>query len=149
VGGANRGPQVELYLGAVGLGPGEPWCCAFLIWCYREATLRASQLAMPLPKTGKCARLWARSDALWRSEQPSVGAIYIHLTDPADPNSSGHCGIVTGFTDRTILAVEGNTNAAGSRLGDRVRINTRRRDYVNVGYIDIGRGAPVDSDPVA
>jgi hypothetical protein len=149
VGGLNRGPQVELYLAAVGRPAGDPWCCAFVVWCYREATLRASTLTLPLHRTGKCARLWARADVLWRSDQPSVGAVYIHLVDPGDPESAGHCGIVTGFTDRTVMAVEGNTNASGSRLGDRVRINTRRRDYVNAGYIDVGREGPVDSPDVA
>lgn len=141
---------MEKYLATVGLGAGHPWCAAFVVWCFREATIRSGGgLLLPLPRTGKCARLWAKATPLWKSGQPSVGAVYIHLEDPDDPESDGHCGIVTGFTDRTIMAVEGNTNAAGSRLGDRVRINARARDYCNVGFIDIGREGPVDSPPVA
>jgi hypothetical protein len=145
VGGNNRGPEVERYLATVGLGPGHPWCAAFVVWCFREATIGAGGgLLLPLPRIGKCARLWSKSPGLWKSDLPSVGAVYIHLANPDDPDSDGHCGIVTGFTDHSLLAVEGNTNAAGSRLGDRVRINTRARSYA-LGYIDIGREGPVDS----
>jgi hypothetical protein len=93
--------------------------------------------------------MWQRAAQHWLSDQPSVGAVYVHLTQPSDPDSDGHVGIVTDIGSHTIGAVEGNTNEVGSRLGNQVRINLRRRDYVH-GYIDIGRQAPViDSDPVA
>jgi hypothetical protein len=38
VGGANRGPQVEIYLKAAGMSPGSPWCAAFVAWVVREAS---------------------------------------------------------------------------------------------------------------
>lgn len=136
-GGPNCGPQVERYLAAVGLPAGKQWCCAFVVWCYQEAA-RAHQLEVPLRRTGKVARLWQRARGVWRSEQPSVGAVMIHLADPHDADSTGHTGIVTGFNEQTVACVEGNTNAEGSRVGDRVRVNHRQRDYV-LGYIDIGR----------
>lgn len=138
-GGANRGAQVERYLHAAGLPPGQQWCCAFVIWCYQEAA-RAFQLEVPLLRTGKVARLWQRARGAWRSEQPSIGAIMIHLANPSDADSPGHTGIVTGFNEHTVAVVEGNTNAEGSRVGDRVRVNHRPRDYV-LGYIDVGRAA--------
>jgi hypothetical protein len=144
-GGRNRGDQVEEYLAAVDLPPGESWCCAGIVWCYREATIRCGGgLQLPLPRTGKCAYLWARVPDLWKSDHPTVNAIYIHLEDPEDPKSPGHCGIVTSFSERTLEGVEFNTNAVGSRNGDRVRINLRRLSYVNAGFIDIGRLGPVD-----
>jgi hypothetical protein len=149
-GGHNRGDQVEEYLAAVNLPPGQPWCCAGVIWCYREATIRAGGgIEMPLPRTGKCARLWARTPAHWKSDHPTVHAIYIHLEDPDDPESIGHCGIVTAYTERSLEGVEFNTNAVGSRNGDRVRINLRRLSYVNAGFIDIGRLGPVDLPAIA
>ena len=148
-GGNNRGPQVEMYLAAVDLPPGQPWCCAGVVWCYREATIRAGGgLMMPLPRTGKCVRLWRRTPGVWKSNVPSIGAIYIHLDDPDDPNSSGHCGIVTGLTERALSGVEFNTNAVGSHNGDRVRINLRRLSYVNAGYIDVGTEGPLESPDV-
>jgi hypothetical protein len=146
-GGANRGPEVERYLASVGLSPGQPWCCAFVYWCYLEACLRAGG-ENPLPRTGKCAHLWRLASPLWLSSQPSRGAIFVHLVEPDDPESDGHVGLVTAFTDRTVQAIEGNTNAAGSRIGDRVRLNLRPRAYIH-GYIDIGRQGPVDLPKVA
>jgi hypothetical protein len=148
VGGQNMGPGPTKYLAAVNLPPGHPWCCAGVIWCYREATIRAgSGLRMPLIRTAKCARLWARTPDLWKSNVPTIGAIYIHLDDPENPNSTGHCGIVLGLAERSLLGIEFNTNAVGSHNGDRVRTNTRRQSYVNAGYIDIGREGPVIDSP--
>jgi hypothetical protein len=34
---SNRGPAVETYLASVGLGKGNPWCCAFTYWCFEQA----------------------------------------------------------------------------------------------------------------
>ena len=150
VGGNNMGPGPTKYLAAVNLPPGHPWCCAGVVWCYREATIRSGGgLAMPLPRTGKCVRLWRRCPALWKSNQPTIGAIYIHLDDLDDPDSPGHCGIVTSFTNRSLLGIEFNTNALGSHNGDRVRTNLRKLPYVNAGYIDIGREGPLESIHVA
>jgi len=150
VGGNNRGPDVEKYLASVGLGPGYAWCAAFVVWCYREATLRTSGgIALPLRRTAKVSRLWQHAPDRWKSAEPSIGAVYIHLEDPEDPDSEGHTGIVTSFTDRSLMCVEGNTNAAGSRLGDQVRVHPRPRSYVNAGFIDVGREGPVDSPGIA
>lgn len=33
--GTNSGPMVNRYLSSVGLGPGYPWCMAFVHWCYQ------------------------------------------------------------------------------------------------------------------
>jgi len=150
VGGNNRGPDVEKYLACVGLGPGYAWCAAFVVWCFREATLRSADgLMMPLPRTAKVVRLWQRAARHWKSDRPSRGAIYIHLEDPDDPDSDGHCGIATSWTDRTLSGVEGNTNAAGSRLGNQVRVQLRPLSYVNAGFVDIGIEGPLDSPLVA
>lgn len=142
-GGQNRGPKVEEYLAAAGLPPGQSWCAAFIVWCYAQAQRELGMGSMAIKRTGKCARLWTASAPLWRSDRPSVGAIFIHLEDPTDPESSGHCGIVTAINDIAIEAIEGNTNAAGSRNGNIVREHPRPRSYVT-GYIDIGRAGPLD-----
>ena len=140
----NHGPEVEGYLWSVGLGPGYPWCCAFVIWAYTTAA-RELGIDMPLKRTGKVARLWRSSPTLWRSGLPSVGSIFIHLVDRDDPESNGHCGIVTRVNSyKSFNAVEGNTNQAGSRVGDRVLENTRDRNYA-LGFIDIGIQGPLES----
>jgi hypothetical protein len=35
--GANRGPEVEMFLRGVGLGPGHAWCAAFVSYCLEVA----------------------------------------------------------------------------------------------------------------
>jgi CHAP domain-containing protein len=148
-GGANRGPEVERYLAAVGLGPGHPWCCAFVIWCYAEAIRRRDRgREMPLRRTGKVARLWEKAWPVWKTDEPALGAVAIHLVDPRDSESNGHTGLVIRYNSVTVETIEGNTNAVGSRLGDCVRINARPRSYY-LGYIDIGRESPVESEAVA
>ena len=37
VGGANTGPQVDEYLEAAGVSPGNPWCAAFMTWSLEQA----------------------------------------------------------------------------------------------------------------
>jgi hypothetical protein len=51
--------------------------------------------------------------------------IAIHLEDPRNPAGPGHVGIVVGSEGDKLRTIEGNTNAAGSREGDRVAIKVR------------------------
>ncbi len=37
IGGNNKGKWVKKYLQPVGLGEGNPWCAAFLSWCFLQA----------------------------------------------------------------------------------------------------------------
>jgi cell wall-associated NlpC family hydrolase len=37
IGGANRGPQVEEYLEAAQVAPGNPWCASFITWAMEKA----------------------------------------------------------------------------------------------------------------
>ena len=36
--GSNSGPEVNQYLASVGLGAGDPWCAAFVYWCFKKAS---------------------------------------------------------------------------------------------------------------
>lgn len=141
--GRNRGPRVERYLHTVGLVGGDPWCAAFVVFCF-DAAAQLLAMRLPLPRTGKVTRLWRKSNEAWRTQEPAVGAVYCHATDPADENSTGHCGIVLRLDDGQgrIVGIEGNSNPQGSREGDGVVINYRPRAYVNLGYIDIARRPP-------
>lgn len=122
-GGANRGRRVEEYLASVGLGPGNPWCAAFLVWCFREAAMEAG-VHSPVPITGKVATLW-RHAILQRRGHPFPGAVFVHLLDPDDPRSKGHCGLVTEVGGSHVATIEGNSNTTGSREGDSVVRNMR------------------------
>jgi len=123
VGGANRGPRVKEYLRSIGLDEGHPWCAAFLFWCWEQAA-RDCSVHNPMPRTGKVATLWRRA-ALQRTPHPFPGAVFVHLTDPADPASKGHCGIVESVAGTHVVAIEGNTNEHGSREGVMVRRQMR------------------------
>jgi len=37
IGGANMGPQVDKYLAAAGVSPGNPWCASFVTWSLEQA----------------------------------------------------------------------------------------------------------------
>jgi hypothetical protein len=138
--GHNTGPEVDMYLKAAGLPPGQAWCAAFVVWCYVQA---AKELGikgpLPIKRTGKVTHLWQAGAARFGTQHPVVGSIYCHATKPKDPESPGHCGIVTiVHPDGAITGIEGNTNANGSRAGNCVWENTRHPWYVTLGYLDVG-----------
>lgn len=95
-----------------------------MYWAYREAA-RQIVVLNPLPRTPRCVRMWQRARQHFLTDKPSVGAIFVHLVTPSDPDSDGHVGIVTDIGQRTIGAVEGNTNAVGGRLGEAPVIDSR------------------------
>jgi hypothetical protein len=136
----NSGPEVDAYLFAVGLDPGQAWCAAFVVWCYMRAASELRIRSMPLPRTGKVTRLWHMSANRFGRDWPSVGDIYCHATDLKILDSPGHCGIVVRVhPDGSITGIEGNTNEAGSHDGVCVGPNRRAPAYVNLGFIDVTR----------
>lgn len=142
----NRGPEIDEWVRFCGLDPaGEhPWCLAFLQWVYGTA---CDDMGMPrvLPMTARVARLWAKAPRWMRTNVARRGALYLHLTDPTDPNSNGHVGIVVDpvFPQARLIGVEGNGNEAGSREGDSVVLKSRPFSYVNLGYLDPRAPRPV------
>jgi hypothetical protein len=119
VGGKNRGPRVDEYIRSVELDPDDShaWCAAFVCWCVRGA-------GKSIKTSGRVARLWELNEDLAVLE-PKPSDIAIHLND----DGTGHCGIVDSVTDTHIQCIEGNTNAEGSREGDRVAYKSRLRIY--------------------
>lgn len=137
VGGRNCGPEVEEYLRSVDLPAGEPWCMAWVVAMFDRAAEKLGVLN-PLARTGKVSRFWLRSPRALKSLTPARGAIFVHLHDPNDAESDGHCGLVVLVGQERMLTLEGNTNMEGSREGDSVRARIRPIDgYVNVGYVDL------------
>ena len=126
VGGANRGPRVEEYLRSVGLGPGNPWCAAFVSWCLRHAGF----LGGPTSGAG-AVRYWAK----WADDRGKLlsggafakrGDLFLWL----NTNGTGHIGFVCEGTRKLgiswIRTIEGNSNENGSWEGDRVVRKWRR-----------------------
>lgn len=133
--GSNSGPMVDVYLKAVGLNPGFPWCQAFVNYCYE---LAANQLAVPepVPNTGGVLDCWNKvkmSQKLFSVEanqrprlvQPGMQFI-LKLGDTV-----GHTGIVERMeevkpNEWVIHTIEGNTDDEGGREGWEVARRQRR-----------------------
>ncbi|MCX7806708.1 MAG: peptidoglycan-binding protein, partial [Planctomycetota bacterium] len=123
----NRGDRVDQYLGRVGL-KGEPWCVAFLYWCFDEAA-RSLKRANPMVKT---ASVWDH----WDTARKRSGTLVVPAAEAwADPSliqpgmifhfdtggRKGHAGLVTDVLENgRIATVEGNTDGSGGRDGNGV-----------------------------
>lgn len=121
--GRNDGPAVEAFLTSVGLPKGNPWCMAFLYWCYAGAA--ASLLrANPMAKTGHCLTQLARTKPELIFHEPQVNDVYIMDFG----GGSGHTGIVTKVYSGGVHfdGIEGNTNHTGSANGNEVLYHTRK-----------------------
>lgn len=106
---------------------GQAWCCTFVSWLALK-----SNLAAFYPCTASCdtARAWWKAKNRW-SEYPAVGAQVIYGT----PSNAEHTGLVVGYDDTYLYAIEGNTNNNGSAEGDGVYLKKRlRRDPYVQGY---------------
>jgi len=111
----NSGPDVDLFLAAVGLPPGQSWCAALVHFCYRVASAKLSTVN-PCPRTGGCLRMWALAEPQWKTNVARRGAIYVL----DHQHGLGHVGIVTEVdaAGNVVSEISGNTNAAGSREGN-------------------------------
>ncbi len=132
-GGNNKGKRVETYLKSVGLGPGYPWCAAFVHWSLRTAGYTAG------PTSGATVvwRDWAKKNNRLIALQ---GVKRGDLFGWTNNDGTGHIGWIAetrkilGVTQ--IRTVEGNTNKEGSREGDSVlskwRIPTKKYWFINL-----------------
>jgi hypothetical protein len=140
-GGANRGPEVDVFLSTVGLDPagggaaGFPWCQAFVYWAFNEA---ARQLGVPnpTPKTAAVLAHWnkARSIAGATRFTPNQLLADLSLVSAGSlvvydfGGGMGHIAFVEQCNeDGRLTTVEGNTNTDGSRNGIGVFRLTRRK----------------------
>lgn len=145
-GGKNTGPEVDLYLAAVGLGNGFPWCAAFLYWCFERAANRLG-LHNPFPHTASSQAVWRRAEPICREPNPSPGFVYV-LQHGAN---TGHVGIVESVTDGIIAEVSGNTfDGRGGREGNAVARHTGQPEVVHgpallLGYLDFDKAAQAPS----
>lgn len=113
VGGDNKGRAVARILKRVGLGPGYPWCAA---WVYDVGEGMLAK-AWPLPRTASCDVLLehARRHGML-TDRPVAGDVFLLMRSE---NDAIHTGFVTEvFPDGEIFrTIEGNTNDDGSANG--------------------------------
>ncbi len=130
----NRGPQVDVYLAAVGLDPTRgayAWCAAFCCWVYHQAAVQLG-IPGPLPRHASVLAMWndLRSVPMrvFPGLTPVDGALVGAVFCVDHGHGKGHAGIVTGPIDAAgrFRTVEGNTSVSGSREGDGCYARTDR-----------------------
>ncbi len=130
-GGSNRGVRVERFLRSVGLGPGQPWCAAFVSYVLSAAKIRAPLNGQGRPiRSGLAARfITARSirasEALRGVKAVPDGSVVIWRRGNGP---FGHAGFAVRWRGGRGETVEGNTSSgmSGSQAnGDGVWQRTR------------------------
>ena len=134
-GGDNRGPEVDMFIRAVGLEPPQPWCCGFICYCIQQAV---QQLGLPHPQFQYGAsvyKLWNRNQGLViPAPVPNCVALRNEGVNSLG-HAVGHALFVIGVNeDGSLHCISGNTNAAGSRNGDSVVIQDRPMSQFANGY---------------
>lgn len=132
--GKNRGPVVEAYLARANAHPGDPWCAAFVYYCFSQAALELV-MPCPVPRSASVHRMWIKAPTFQRGE-PTVGSVVCW----DHGHGRGHCGLVAEVGADWIFTIEGNTDDGGSREGDGVYKRSRRKDGVTLGYLDFSQG---------
>jgi lysozyme family protein len=142
--GSNRGPRVDEYLNSVGPGlRGQPWCMAFIYWCFVQAS-QGLGVSNPAPRT-------AGVKQSWRTAQSMVGVTIVpHAKAMVDPalvtpgmvfyidtgGVHGHAGFVADVIGGTLVTIEGNTNEGGSSNGIGVFHRSQRKiKEISIGFI--------------
>ena len=139
---SNKGPEVVEYLKRAGVAAGNPWCCAFVYWCFDEAS-NSIGAPNPMVKTAGCLHHWNRAESHGASRITRAQAV-------ADPSlikpgmifimdfggGLGHTGLIESVDGGFITTIEGNTDASKSREGGGVYRLTRKIPSVNKGFID-------------
>jgi hypothetical protein len=127
--GNNDGPEVEAYLRITGLGPGYPWCAAFVSWVFHKAGVKAIRSAR--------AADWFKPDKLvWHSKDLKSFSDFefrqgMTLSFWYDRlGRIGHLAIGTGQDRNNYYTIEGNTNARGEREGQGVERKIRPKKMI-------------------
>lgn len=108
--GDNTGPDVDRFLSAVGLGPGYPWCAAFVSYCLDQPIDPA--VTEPETRSALASDFISRnsmkaSHVLMGIKQPQPGDIVIWRRGNG---IFGHAGFVEGWKKKCGQTVEGNTS---------------------------------------
>lgn len=140
-GGKNRGPRIDAWNKAIPVAPGSAWCASW-VYAMHEIAAKACGVPNACPRTAGALKMWHLSPTWARHPLPAPGDVFV--LDTGDPGGFGHVGIVELVTPdgNTIVSIEGNTNMAGSREGDRVAKHTwKPRSGVRgtlIGYLSLG-----------
>jgi hypothetical protein len=123
----NDGPEIREWLRRVGVIRPAPYCAAWA-WCILDDACKALEKVNLIDPTASSHQLLrnAKAIGLW-SASPVAGAIGGIDHGTANGVRIGHIVIVVEeHEDGHLLTLEANTNAAGSREGDRVMLKGKR-----------------------
>jgi lysozyme family protein len=142
--GSNRGPRVDEYMKSV--DPellGQPWCMAFIYFCFVQAAQRLG-VANPAPRTAGVHQSWrmahlitgikivSHEDAMNDPSLVTPGMVFYIDTG----GGHGHAGFVTDVIGGKLGTTEGNTNENGSSNGVGVFHRTQRKiKDISIGFI--------------
>lgn len=126
--GHNDGIQVVNYLHNAGASQGDPWCAAFVRWCFDQVGVKTTINAYSPTAYNISNPVLKQNRFIIEPRAGDVFCLYFPKM-----KRIAH----TGFFDRRINStvyesVEGNTNQAGSREGDGVY---RKRRSFNATYV--------------
>lgn len=109
--GRNDGVMVETYLASADLRRGDPWCAAFVNWCFeKNGVAGPDRLAGYSPS-------WFPKDR--HSNDPPLRADVFGIYY-ASKGRIAHVGFIDRWCNSYALTVEGNSNDSGSRDGTAV-----------------------------
>ena len=127
--GSNRGTFVEVYLKAVGLAPGNPWCMAFIVLrLIKAAAALGSVFPKEIPKTGSTVLFsdYGKKKGFWiRRADLELGRASLQPGDIVfyffpSKGRIAHTGIVVDLADnKNFFTVEGNTSGGINDSVDR------------------------------
>lgn len=136
--GNNDGEDVEKYLISTNLGRGYAWCAAFVNWNLAQCSATHNNSAW-------CPDWFPRHRIVWMNN-PGVGFYPGTLPQKGDvfgiyfpaKNRIAHVGFIHEWKGNSVVTVEGNTNAAGSREGIGVmkKIRLTKQIYKVANWID-------------
>ena len=136
--GTNTGKEVDEYLAAADVGPGNPWCASFITWSLQKAGHK-------MDGTGWAAvQTWVRNAEAGKNDLKIISADQARPGDIVaydwgkqdDFGSDGHIGFVASeVKGGKFTALEGNNQ-------DQVMRVPRDTNMANVKFIRIGDDAP-------
>ena len=136
--GVNTGAEVDKYLAAAGVGPGNPWCASFVTYSLQQAGHK-------MPGSGWAAvQTWVRNAEAKQNDLQVVSADQARPGDIVaydwghqdDFGSDGHIGfLASNVQGGKFTALEGNNHDAVMKV-------PRDVNMANVKFIRIGGDAP-------
>ena len=119
--GHNDGKVVEMYLHNAGVSKGNPWCAAFVKWCYDKGRV-GNYMTAAAASAHNVKNLCYNKNKLIKEPKPGDAFTLYFLK----LGRIGHTGFYNKRLNSTVYqSVEGNTNEAGSREGDGVYVKYR------------------------